>query len=186
MTWIRARRGAATRWTNSGEQALSYGVDGQVAEGRSRAKRSACWKHSARRHVKGAEVAANNSGPAVCSHRPPQGHLSPMHLHRAHDSSDAGHRSRAPPAATEQPAMTVHGTDSWNTDVILLLWPLGQKNSNCNGLHRDGHCSWSWTVFPLISASSIARMLCSGDCFGDAPLRARGSWCQWAPTLCLS
>jgi hypothetical protein len=23
--------------------------------------------------------------------------------------------------------MTVHGTDSWNTDVILLLWLLGQK-----------------------------------------------------------
>ena len=23
--------------------------------------------------------------------------------------------------------MTVHRTDSWNTDVILLLWPLGQK-----------------------------------------------------------
>ena len=48
--------------------------------------------------------------------------------------------------------MTVHGTDSWNTDVLLLLWLLGQENG-CNGLHRDGHCCWSWTVFPFISAS---------------------------------
>ena len=153
MTWIRARRVAETRWTSSGGQALSYGVVGQVAEATSRAERSACCGHSVRRHVKGAEVAADYSGPAICSDRPPQGHLPRMRLHRAYDRSDAGRRSRAPRAVAEQPAMTVHGTDSWNTDVILLLWLLGQENG-CNGLHRDGHCCWSWTVFPLISASS--------------------------------